>query len=191
MTTAFANRTIRALAATAIAMLGLAGLSACTTDDSGAPGASSPNPTQTSTSLGEPAIDEAPGEFTKCTEEQVATMSAPTDVTVPSEDVANANTDFDGAAMIADLPTVCVISFVDAEATGNFAVLSGGAATLATVSANLTAAGAEVTEEDGAFKGSFDGLTVFGFDFSKFTQETAGFENTDDLVLIATNRDAG
>lgn len=189
MTTAYAHRSIRALAATAIAVVGLVGLGACSAGDSGTPDASNSNPKPTSTASleSEPKSEPESGEEKKCSEEQVATISAPTSVTIPSEDVAEATPDFTGAALIAGLPVVCVISFVDADASGSYAVLSGGAASLAVVSANIKESGGEVTDVDGSFQASLDGLTLYGIDFEEFTPETAGFENTDDLVLIATN----
>jgi len=65
-------------------------------------------------------------------------------------------------------------------------VLPGGAATISTIAQQATAAGGDVTEAGGAMTGTVDGLTVAGVPFTTFTQETGGFEDVEDLVVVAS-----
>ncbi|WP_374947839.1 hypothetical protein [Agreia sp.] len=193
MSTVLSRRSFRTLAAAAFATIGLVGLAACSagaSDSESEAGTSSSKPTVSASSEAEPS-EQASDDAKKCTEEQVATINSVSGVPIPAATIATASTDFSPAAVIADLPTVCVISFSNAGATGNYAVLSGGAATVTAAAANATAAGAQVTQIEGTFTGSIDGLTVVGVGFSELTQATAGFENTEDLVIIAATSLAG
>ncbi|HXH33562.1 MAG TPA: hypothetical protein VNJ54_04015 [Plantibacter sp.] len=178
------RRGLRLSAAAAIATVGLFGLVACSSGDADP----AEKPTTSATTEAETeTTEEAPASgSTKCSEEQVATLSSASGVSVPAAALAAATADFAPAAVIGDLPTVCVLNFDSAAGTGGYAVLSGGAATLAAAAANATAAGAQITEAGGTFTGSLDDLTIVGVNFTDLTQGTAGFENVEDLVVIAS-----
>ncbi|AQX78747.1 hypothetical protein BWO91_00860 [Plantibacter flavus] len=186
----FAHHRLRVSAATAVAVLGLFGLSACS---GGEP--SDSKPASTSSASSEPeteATEEAPAASgAKCTEEQVNTLSAASGVSVPAAGIAAAKASFTPATVVGDLPVVCMLSFEAGAASGSYAVLSGGAASLTAAAANATAAGGEVTEAGGTFTTSIDGQTVVGVPFTTLTKETAGFENVEDLVVIAATALAG
>lgn len=176
------RRSIRTSALAAVAAIGLLGLVACS---SGEP-TSEEKPT-TSASAEAEATEEAPASgATKCTAEQVTTLSSMSGVAVPAEALAASKAAFEPAAVIGDLPTTCMLTFEGPAGTGAYAVMPGGAATLTAVSANATAAGAQVTEAGGTFTGTMDGLTIVGIKFTDLTKETAGFENVDDLVVVVS-----
>lgn len=186
MSTLNKHRNLRALVATAIVTIGLVGLAACSSGPSESeskPDSGSSKPTSSASVEAEPS-EQASGDAKKCTDEQVATINSVSGIPIPAETIAAGGSDFAPAAVIADLPTVCVISLENAGATGDYAVLSGGSATLSAAAANATAAGAQVTEIEGTFTGSLDKVTIVGVGFSAMTQATAGFENTEDLVII-------
>lgn len=189
MTTHIARRSLRALAATAITTVGLVGLAACagSSSETGERSTTSEKPSSSAAAENETQSTEeaSAGDAKKCSEEQVATLSSASGVAVPAASLALANADFSPASVLGDLKTICVISFESAGVSGGYAVLTGGEETLTAAAANARAAGAQVTEAPGTFTGSVDGLTVLGVKFSAITQETAGFENTDDLVVIA------
>jgi hypothetical protein len=192
MTTARAHRTLRILAATTIATVGIFGIAACssTASDSEPKSATSEKPS-TSASPETEAAEPSSGDAKKCTAEQMTTLSSASGVPIPEASLAAASAEFPVPAVIGDLETICVLSFDAGAASGGYAVLSGGAATLTAAAANATAAGAQVTEAAGTFTGSVDGLTVIGLPFSQLTQETAGFENTPDLVAIVATAALG
>jgi hypothetical protein len=193
MSNVLARRSLRTLATTAIATISLVGLAACSTGSSESeskPSASSSKSTTSASAEAEPS-EQVSGDAKKCTEEQVATINSLSGVPIPAVTLASGSADFAPAGVIADLPTVCVISLSNADATASYAVLPGGAATLSAAAANATAAGAQVTEVEGTFTGSIDGVTIVGVGFTELTQETAGFENTEDLVIIVATGLAG
>jgi len=186
MTTSSFRHRLRLSAATAIAAVGLFGLVACSSGDAQddqKPTASASASSETETETAEEAP--ASGQ-TKCSAEQVTTLSSVSGVSVPAEALAAANASFTPGAVIGDLPTVCMLTFEGPAGTGSYAVLPGGAATLTAVAANATAAGAEITEAGGTFTGSIDDLTIVGVSFTQLTQETAGFENVEDLVVVVS-----
>jgi hypothetical protein len=187
MTTDIARRRIRVFAATAVATVGLVGLAACA-GNSSQHGAQSGTGERSNSSTAAPheetSEDTSVGDPQKCDEEQVATLSSASGVAVPPASLASANAEFSPASVLGDLKTVCAISFQGAGVSGGYAVLPGGDATLTAAAANARAAGAKVTEAAGTFTGSVEGVTVVGVKFSALTQETAGFENTEDLIVI-------
>lgn len=194
MTMSSTSRIVRGSAAAAVACFGLLGLAAC----SGGGEQPSDEPTTSASSgseeSGEPSAtpeateeEAASGDATMCTAEQVTTLNSLSGTTVPPEALDMATATFEPAALIGDLPTTCVLTFeVAGSGVGSYAVMPGGAATISTVAANATAAGAQVTEAGGTFTGTIDGLTVAGVGFTALTQETAGFENVEDLVVIVS-----
>lgn len=183
MTSALNRLSVRTSTAAVIAAIGLFGLVGCSSG--GTPAAE--EPTTTSPSSEPETTEEAPAsDGSKCTEEQVATLNSLSGIAIPQEVWASAKASFEPAAIIGDLPTTCVLTFDSAAGVGSYAVLPGGAATLTTAAANATAAGAEVAEAGGTFTGTMDGLTIAGVAFTQLTQETAGFENVEDLVVIVS-----
>jgi hypothetical protein len=185
-----AHHRLRVSAVTAVAIAGLLGLGACS---GGAPADS--EPASTSSSSSEPkteTTEEAPAASgAKCTEEQVNTLGAASGMSVPAAGIAAAKASFSPATVVGDLPVVCMLSFEAGAASGSYAVLSGGTASLTAAAANATAAGGEVSEAGGTFTTSIDGLTVVGVPFTTLTKETAGFENVEDLVVIAATAALG
>lgn len=184
MTGIITRTNLRISAATAIAAIGLFGLVACSSGDAQPETAPTTSPSVEAEETEE--TEEAVGGATKCTEEQVATLNAVSGITVPTEAWASATASFDPSAIIGDLPTTCVLTFTIGDGVGSYAVLPGGAATLTAAAANATAAGAEIVEADGTFTGTMDDLTVAGVGFTELTQETAGFENVGDLVVVVS-----
>jgi hypothetical protein len=193
MSNVLAGRSLRNLAATAIATIALVGLAACSSGSSESeskPGAGSSKPTVSSSAEAEPS-EQVSDDAKKCTEEQVATINSLSGVPIPAGTLASGSAEFTPAGVIGDLPAVCVISLSNAGASASYAVLPGGAATLSAAAANATAAGAQVTEIEGTFTGSIDGVTIVGVGFTEMTKETAGFENTEDLVIVVATSLAG
>ena len=189
MTISNSSKRFRVSAAAAIATIGLFGLSACSSGEPQAeekPSTNSSAPAETETKEEAPASGQ-----TKCSAEQFSTLSSAGGVALPAEAHAAASASFAPDAVVGDLPTVCVLSFESAAGTGSYAVLPGGAATLTAVAANATAAGAEVTEAAGTLTGSVEGLTILGLGLTQLTQETAGFENVEDLVVVIATGLAG
>ncbi|WP_285035371.1 hypothetical protein [Plantibacter sp. ME-Dv--P-095] len=191
MTIATASHRLRVSTVTAVAVLGLFGLSACSSGS--APADSEPTSSATSEAEAtEDTTEEAPASgATKCTEEQVNTLSAASGVAVPAAGVAAAKASFAPAAVIEGLTTVCVLSFEAGAVSGSYAVLSGGAASLTAAAANATNAGGQITEAAGTFTGSLEDLTIVGVPFTQLTKETAGFENVEDLVVVASTAALG
>lgn len=189
MTITLTRNGVRVSAATVIAAIGLFGLVGCAAGDTDAekePATSSSEEAEAPEEEVE-APEEAPAaDGNKCTEEQVATLNAVSGVTVPAEALAVAKGTFTPESVIGDLPTTCMLSFEGPTGTGAYAVLPGGAATLSAVIANTTAAGGSATEAAGTFTGSIDGLTLVGVPFTQLTQETAGFENVEDLIVVVS-----
>lgn len=182
MTSTITRINLRVPAAAAIAAIGLFGLVACSGGDT-QPEEAAPT---TSPSVEAEETDETVDGATKCSEEQVATLNSVSGVAVPTEVWSAATASFEPSAIIGDLPTICVLSFTTSEGAGSYAVMPGGAATLTAAAANATAAGGEVFEAAGTFTGTMDGLTVAGVSFTELTQETAGFENVEDLVVVVS-----
>lgn len=187
MTTTLTRRGFRASAATVVAAIGLFGLVGCSSGDTDAEKEPQTSASEQAEAPETEPAEEAPAtDGSKCTTEQVATLNAATGVTVPEEALATAKGSFTPDALIGDLPTACVLSFEGPTGTGAYAVLPGGAATLSAVMANATAAGGTATEAAGTFTGSLDGLTIIGVPFTQLTQETAGFENVEDLIVVVS-----
>jgi len=186
-----AHHRLRVSAVTAVAVIGLFGLAACSSGDAPADSEPSTSGTTAPEATEDAAQEEPASGATKCTEEQVNTLSAASGVAVPAAAVAAAKATFAPAAVLGDLPTVCILSYEAGDASGSYAVLSGGAASLTAAAANATAGGASVTEAAGTFTGSLDGLTIIGIPFTQLTQETAGFENVEDLVVVVSTAALG
>lgn len=190
MTITLTRRSIRVSAATAIAAIGLLGLVACSSSEPQAeekPKASTSTEAESSEDT-ENTEEAAATGATKCTEEQIATLSSAAGTTIPPEAMAAAKASFVPEAVVGDLQTTCVLTIENAGATASYAVLPGGAASLTAAAANATAAGAEITEVEGTFTGSIEGATISGVSFTELTQETAGFENVEDLVVIVATK---
>lgn len=164
----------------------LVGVSACSGD--------SEEPAETTTSQApEETSSEAPEETTEestdasgqlCTSEQLATLASSSGAPLDPTAVAGSTATFEPADSIAGLPVVCIASFSSAGVTASFAVVSDQAGSLATLEANLTAAGAAPLNAGGTVVATVGEIQVTALPFTQLTQQTAGFENPDDLLVI-------
>lgn len=181
------NRALRGSTIVAFAAIGVLGLAGCTGGGDAAeeePTTSSSSEESSAPETSEAASEgDASGEL--CSAEQISTLTSASGG-VPEAAAAAASADFQPAEILGDLPTTCIFAVEQGGVSASFAVLPGGPATLTTIAAQATAAGGSVTEAGGAITGSVGDLTVAGVPFTTFTQETAGFENVEDLVVVAT-----
>ncbi|MFC7432263.1 MULTISPECIES: hypothetical protein [unclassified Agrococcus] len=181
------TRALRGSAVAALAMVGVLGLAACS-------GGADEEPTTSETAAAEesaepttsdaPEETEASAEGGLCTAEQLSTISS-TDF--PEAALSQASATFAPAGVVDGLPTVCVATFEAAGTSASYAVLSGGAATLAALVEQGTAAGGQLTDAGGTVVGTVGDATIAAQGLTALTEGTAGFENVEDLlVVIAT-----
>ncbi|QCR20090.1 hypothetical protein [Agrococcus sp. SGAir0287] len=180
------TRALRGSTIVAIAAVGVLGLAGCSGGSDADEQPTTSTTEESPEASSEPTTSETPeaeGAYPVCDAEQLATL---TSSTAGSDVVAAAATaDFQPAVILGDLPVTCVAALDQAGISSSFAVLPGGAATITTIAQQATAAGGSVTEAGGAMTGTVEGLTVAGVPFTTFTQETAGFDDVSDLVVVA------
>lgn len=126
-----------------------------------------------------------------CTAEQMSTIAAASGQAVDDAAMANATGEFAPAEVIGDLTSTCLVHMELQGVEVSFAVLPGGTATLDTLESNLTAAGATPTEAQGMLTGTVGEQQIVAAPFTAVTQETAGFEDVDDLVVVAATPPLG
>ncbi|WP_144719948.1 hypothetical protein [Agrococcus jejuensis] len=179
------NRALRGSTIVAIAAIGVLGLAGCS--GGGGDGADEEPTTSGSSEESAPATDAAEGDASGdvCTSEQIDTLLSASGG-VPEAAASAATADFQPAELIGDLPTTCVLALEQGGVSASFAVLPGSAATVTALAEQGNAAGGTLTEGGGALTGTIGDLTVAAVPFTSFTQETAGFEDVEDLVVVAT-----
>lgn len=179
------NRALRGSTIVVAAAIGVLGLVGCTgggtAEEEPTGSSSSEESTAPETSEAAPEGD-ASGEV--CSTEQISTLTSASGG-VPEAAAAQATADFQPAELLGDLPTTCVFAVEQGGVSASFAVLPGGAATVASLVEQANAAGGTVQEAGGTMTGTVGDLTVAGVPFTSFTQETAGFENPEDLIVVA------
>ncbi|SDH35912.1 hypothetical protein [Agrococcus jejuensis] len=173
------NRALRGSTIVAFAAIGVLGLAGC----SGGGGADE-EPTSSGASE-ESAAPEGDASGEVCSSEQINTLMSASGG-LPEAATAAATADFQPADLLGDLPTTCLFAVEQGGVSASFAVLPGGTATLTTIAEQGNAAGGSLTDAGGAITGTVGDLTVAGVPFTSFTQETAGFEGVDDLVVVAS-----
>lgn len=177
------TRALRGSAVAAIAAIGVLGLAACsggdtTEEEPTTSSATEESPAETSAA---PEETEAAGAEGQCTAAQV---SALTGTDVPEASLAGASGTFEPAAVIGDLPTECVITLEAAGTAVSYAVLPGGAATLASIVEQGNAAGGQLVDAGGQVAGTVGEVTVAAGAYDALAQGTGGFENTADLIVV-------
>lgn len=178
------TRALRGTAFAALAMVGVLGLAACS-------GGAEEEPTTSETAAAEestePTTSEAPEETEASAEGGLCTAEQLTSVTgteIPDAALSQATAAFEPAGVVDGLPTVCVATFAAAGTSASYAVLSGGAATLTALVEQGTAAGGQLTDAGGTVVGTVGESTVAAQSYTALSEETAGFENVEDLIVV-------
>lgn len=166
--------------------------SACASDPAEEPTTSSAAPEASEESTepaeSEPAESESDTSGSLCTAEQLSSASGQP---VPESALATATATFEPALVLGDLETVCIATFEQAGVTASFAVLPGAAETTAAVEANMTAAGAEPVATGDSLLGEVEGQQVVAAPLTSVSQDTSGFDNPEDLIIVVATPPLG
>lgn len=181
------TRALRGTAFAALAMVGVLGLAACS-------GGAEEEPTTSETAASEESTEPTTSESPEATEEAEASaegglcsaeqLTSVTGTEIPEAALSQATAAFEPAGVVDGLPTVCVATFAAAGTSASYAVLSGGAATLTALVEQGTAAGGQLTDAGGTVVGTVGESTVAAQSYTALSQESAGFENVEDLIVV-------
>lgn len=130
---------------------------------------------------------DGPSEPVACTTEQLTTLTGGSGVPVSEPLVESGSATFEPESIVDGLASECLLSFESSGSTASFAVLAGGTGTLETVTERLEEADSGATSESGQVTAVIDGNTVVAAPFSLVTQQTDGFDDPDDLVVVISS----